>query len=97
MIRCVYVCCMLTAVQLFCLRVNGSVNVDASFLVAIMFPSVCISSFGTVVYCVVCYLHIKALEGYTFIYLFIFFLLPGFCLYYKKTEKGTPESLRKRP
>jgi len=61
---------MLTAVQLFCLRVNGSVNVDASFLVAIMFPSVCISSFGTVVYCVVCYLHIKALEGYTFIYLF---------------------------
>jgi len=66
MIRCVYVCCMLTAVQLFCLLVNGSVNVNVSFLVAIMFPSVCISSFGTVV----CYLHIKALEGYTFIYLF---------------------------
>jgi hypothetical protein len=67
MIRCVYVCCMLTAVQLFCLRVSGSMNVNASFLVAIMFPSICISSL-----CVLYYLHIKALEGYRFIYLFIY-------------------------
>ena len=63
---------MLTAVQLFCLQVNESVNVNASFLVAIMFPSACISSFGTVVYCVLYYLHIKALGGYTFIYLFMY-------------------------
>jgi len=61
---------MLTAVQLFCLDVNGSINVNASFLVAIMFPSICISSFGTVMYCVVYYLPIKTVEGYTFIYLF---------------------------
>ena len=75
MIRCVYVCCVLMAVQLFCLQVNGSINVNASFLVAIIFPSICISSFGIVVYCVLYYLHIKALEGYTFIYLFMYLFI----------------------
>jgi hypothetical protein len=75
MIRCVYVCCVLMAVQLFCLQVDGSINVNANFLVAIMFPSICVSSFGTVVYCILCYLHIKALEGYTFIYLFMYLFI----------------------
>jgi len=98
---------MLTAVQLFCLHVSGPINANASFIVAIMCPSVSISSVCTVMYCVLYYLPIKAVEGYTFIYLFRYlfiYFLPcsvsyrtGFCVYYKKTEKGTPKSLRKRP
>jgi hypothetical protein len=57
------------------------VNINASSLVAMMFPSIHISSFGRIriifVYCVLYCLHNKALEDNTFIYYFIYFL---FCL-----------------